>query len=101
MLQNGMCSGPDLVAPGPTLLNKDSGVEQPQVQGEPIGHYLHANKEALSRQTFQNAFKLERAFWKYAADNNGAFSMERARQDPWPGPSNPFQQKAGKSSPKI
>ena len=39
-----------------------------------MGHYLHANKEALGRRTFQNAYKLERAFWKYAAENEGAFT---------------------------
>lgn len=38
---------------------------------EPIGHYLHANREAQGRRTFQNAYKLERAIWRYIADNNG------------------------------
>lgn len=68
------CSGPDPVAPGPALFHPGSSIEKTQGQGEPMGHYLHANREALSRQTFQNAYKLERAFWKYAAENDGAFT---------------------------
>jgi hypothetical protein len=39
--------------------------------GEPSGHHLHADQEALGRQTFQNAYKLERAVWRFADDNNG------------------------------
>ena len=41
--------------------------------GMPMGQYLHANKEALGRQTFQGAYMLERAVWRFAAENGGVF----------------------------
>jgi hypothetical protein len=78
------CSGQDLSAPEPASSptpQRMGATPSPDAKstlengmprnGDPIGHYLHANKEALGLQTFQNAYKLERAVWKYAADNGG------------------------------
>jgi hypothetical protein len=70
------CSGQDPLAPDPAsispTLQGDSGTEEKTRKGgEPINHYYHANKEALGRQTFHNAYKLERAVWRFAAENDG------------------------------
>lgn len=41
--------------------------------GMPMGQFIHANKEALGRQTFRGATMLERAAWLYRDDNDGRF----------------------------
>jgi hypothetical protein len=43
--------------------------------GMPMGQYLHADFEAWGRQAFGQAYKLERAVRRFAADNEGFFPV--------------------------
>lgn len=63
------CSGGDVTRPD-DLASPPPGLKDRQ-PGVPIGHHLHANKDALGRRTVRNAAKLERAMWRFAGDNGG------------------------------
>jgi hypothetical protein len=78
------CSGPDPSAPEsasvPTLLqNEEASVSESksaldvdhQHDGTYWGRYLHGNKEAFTLQTNQNAYKMERAVWRFIDGNEG------------------------------
>ena len=62
-------SSPESVSPPSQQSEKATVVAKSRPAGIPIGRHLHSNMEALGRQTFQNAYKLERAVWKFAAEN--------------------------------
>lgn len=71
----GSCSLEQATSPGPPLDQENPTDKSRGRPGMPMGQYLHANKEALGRQTFQSAYKLERAVWRYAAENDGEFPV--------------------------
>jgi len=85
------CSGPDPVTPtaSPDPAEKSATFELdstpegwPPGNGQYWGHYLHGNGEALTRQTHQNAYKLERALWAYIEDNGGAIPRHFRDENP-------------------
>ncbi len=78
------CSGPNPTAPEsalvPTLVQNDESSISESKSALDVGNrqygtnrdrYLHPNKDALTHQTNQKAYKLEQAVWKFTDDNGG------------------------------